>query len=134
MKALNEAGIHAAFINSSLTEAQIRKALNRAGEGLYKIIYVAPERLESYDFTDYAAIVSAFTATATKEVKEDILCILNLVNPNVTVTGFDRENLYYSVEKNVDRLFEGLRQKGVAVVRYHAGMDNDMRKKSQEDF
>lgn len=54
VKALNEAGIHAAFINSSLTETQIRKALNRAAEGIYKIIYVAPERLESYDFIDFA--------------------------------------------------------------------------------
>lgn len=38
-------------------------------------------------------IVSAFTATATKEVKEDILCILNLINPHVVITGFDREKL-----------------------------------------
>ena len=202
VKALNEAGIHAAFINSSLTEAQIGKALNRAAEGIYKIIYVAPERLETYGFTDFASradismvtvdeahcisqwgqdfrpsylkivdfiknlpkrpIVSAFTATATEEVKEDILCILNLMNPNVTVTGFDRENLYYSVEnirrkdafvmdyiekhqtesgiiycatrKNVDKLYETLRNRGVPVTRYHAGLDNDTRKKNQEDF
>ena len=124
VKALNEAGIHAAFINSSLTETQIGIALSRAAEGIYKIIYVAPERLETYGFTDFAGradismvtvdeahcisqwgqdfrpsylkivdfiknlpgrpIVSAFTATATEEVKEDILCILNLMNPNVT--------------------------------------------------
>lgn len=202
VKALNDAGIHAAFINSSLTEAQIRKALSLAAKGTYKIIYVAPERLESYDFTDFAyhadismvtvdeahcisqwgqdfrpsylkivnfiknlpkrPIVSAFTATATEEVKEDILCILNLVNPNVTVTGFDRENLYYSVEnirrkedfvihyiekhpqdsgiiycatrKNVDNLFEALYKRGVPVTRYHAGIDNATRKKNQDDF
>ena len=202
VKALNEAGIHAAFINSSLTETQIGMALHRAEEGIYKIIYIAPERLETYGFTDFASradismvtvdeahcisqwgqdfrpsylkiidfiknlprrpIVSAFTATATEEVKEDILCILNLVNPNVTVTGFDRENLYYSVEhirkkddfvvdylekhpkesgiiycatrKNVDKLYETLLKRGVPVTRYHAGLDNDIRKKNQEDF
>lgn len=202
VKALNEAGIHAAFINSSLTETQIGIALNRAAQGIYKIIYVAPERLETYGFTDFASradismvtvdeahcisqwgqdfrpsylkivdfiknlpgrpIVSAFTATATEEVKEDILCILNLVNPNVTVTGFDRENLYYSVEnvrnkdnfvidyiekhpkesgiiycatrKNVDKLYETLLKRGVPVTRYHAGIDNATRKKNQEDF
>lgn len=202
VKALNEAGIHAAFINSSLTELQIRKALNRAAEGIYKIIYVAPERLESHDFIEFAnhadismvtvdeahcisqwgqdfrpsylkivdfiknlpkkPIVSAFTATATEEVKEDILCILRLVNPNVIVTGFDRENLYYSVEnirrkedfvidyvekhpedsgiiycatrKNVDNLFEVLLKRGILVTRYHAGIDNETRKKNQDDF
>ena len=107
-------------------------------------------------------IVSAFTATATEEVKEDILCILSLIDPYVTVTGFDRENLYYRVEsirkkdefvidyiaahpedsgiiycatrKNVDKLFEALFKKGVPVTRYHAGMDNEARKKSQDDF
>ncbi|MCI9141094.1 MAG: DNA helicase RecQ [Lachnospiraceae bacterium] len=202
VKALNEAGIHAAFINSSLTETQIGKALSLAAAGAYRIIYVAPERLESYGFTEFAnradismitvdeahcisqwgqdfrpsylkivdfinnlpqrPIVSAFTATATEEVKEDILCTLRLVNPSVTVTGFDRENLYYSVEnirrkedfvtdyiekhpresgiiycatrKNVDNLFEVLCKKGVPVTRYHAGLDNDTRKKNQEDF
>ncbi len=202
VKALNEAGIHAAFINSSLTETQIGTALSRAAQGIYKIIYVAPERLETYGFTDFAGradismvtvdeahcisqwgqdfrpsylkivdfiknlperpVVSAFTATATEEVKEDILCILNLVNPTVTVTGFDRENLYYSVEnvrnkdnfvidyiekhpkesgiiycatrKNVDKLYETLLKRGVPVTRYHAGIDNATRKKNQEDF
>ena len=53
VKALNEAGIHAAFINSSLTENQISKALYLAAGGRYKIIYVAPERLENYEFLDY---------------------------------------------------------------------------------
>lgn len=202
VKALNEAGIHAAFINSSLSEAQVRKALNLAAAGRYKIVYVAPERLESFDFIEFAnradismvtvdeahcisqwgqdfrpsylkivdfinnlpkrPIVSAFTATATEEVKGDILCILKLVEPNVIVTGFDRENLYYSVEnirgkedfvvdyiekhsedsgiiycatrKNVDNLCETLLKRGVPVTRYHAGIDNETRKKNQEDF
>lgn len=110
-------------------------------------------------------IISAFTATATEEVKNDILAILNLINPNVVVTGFDRENLYYSVEsikgmrgknafifdyiekhpadsgiiycatrKNVDNLFELLFKRGVPVTKYHAGIDNETRKKNQDDF
>ena len=54
VKALNEAGIHAAFINSSLTETQISKALALALRGTYKIIYVAPERLESAEFLRFA--------------------------------------------------------------------------------
>ena len=138
VKSLNEAGIHAAFINSSLTESQISKALSLALKGIYKIIYVAPERLESSGFMNFALngqismvtvdeahcisqwgqdfrpsylkivdfieclpkrpIVSAFTATATEEVKTDIECILKLNQPKIVVTGFDRENLYYSFE------------------------------------
>ena len=125
VKALNEAGIHAAFINSSLTDNQISKALSLAARGVYKIIYVAPERLESFEFLDFVSqvdismvtvdeahcisqwgqdfrpsylkivefikklskrpIVSAFTATATEEVKEDILCILSLINPHYLI-------------------------------------------------
>ena len=138
VKALNEAGIHAAYINSSLSDAQITKALENARKGYYKIIYVAPERLESNDFMWFAAnteismvtvdeahcisqwgqdfrpsylkifdfigklpkrpIISAFTATATEEVKTDVISMLALDHPNIVVTGFDRENLYYCVE------------------------------------
>lgn len=204
VKSLNEAGIHAAFINSSLTETQISKALDLASRGIYKIIYVAPERLESDRFMQFARnskismvtvdeahcisqwgqdfrpsylkivefigrlparpVVSAFTATATKEVKTDIECILKLDHPSVVVTGFDRENLYYSVEhvagkkkdafvadyirkhpdesgiiycatrKNVDALYEMLFRSGVPVTSYHAGIDSNVRKKNQDDF
>ena len=202
VKALNDAGIHAAFINSSLTENQIGKALYLAASGRYKIIYVAPERLENYEFLEFARnveismvtvdeshcisqwgqdfrpsylkivefvknlpkrpIVSAFTATATEEVKNDILCTLSLEDPEVVITGFDRKNLYYSVEnirrkdefimeyigkhptesgiiycatrKNVDNLFELLFKRGVPVTRYHAGLTNETRKKNQDDF
>lgn len=202
VKALNDAGVHAAFINSALTEGQIRKALSLAVQGVYKIIYVAPERLESWEFLDFAThteismvtvdeahcisqwgqdfrpsyvkivdfirklgrrpVVSAFTATATENVRDDILRTLQLANPNVVVTGFDRENLYYSVEhirkkddfildyiekhpsdsgiiycatrKNVDKLYEELFKRGVAVTRYHAGLGGAERKKNQEDF
>lgn len=109
-------------------------------------------------------VISAFTATATGEVKTDIECILRLDRPDVTVTGFDRENLYYSVEhlagkkkddfvidyvekhpnesgiiycstrKNVNDLQMKLFKRGVPVTGYHAGLDNSIRKKSQDDF
>ena len=52
--ALNQAGIHAAFLNSSLSMGQYRKALDLAREGRYKIIYVAPERLETEGFLQFA--------------------------------------------------------------------------------
>lgn len=204
VKSLNEAGIHAAYINSSLTEVQITKALALAAKGTYKIIYVAPERLESAGFMRFVSqveismvtvdeahcisqwgqdfrpsylkivefieglsvrpVVGAFTATATEEVRNDIECVLKLRSPKIVITGFDRENLYYSVEhiagkrkdvfvadyiekhskesgiiycatrKNVNSLYETLLSQGVAVAKYHAGMSNEERKRSQDDF
>jgi ATP-dependent DNA helicase RecQ len=202
VQALNQAGVHAAYINSSLTETQIAKALQLAAQGTYKIIYVAPERLETYAFQEFVKnvdismltmdeahcisqwgqdfrpsylkivqfirglarrpIVSAFTATATERVKDDILCVLGLENPKVLVTGFDRSNLYFGVEtprkkddfvlqyiaahpadsgiiycatrKNVDKLYETLQTKQVAVTRYHAGLAAEERQTNQEDF
>ncbi len=202
VKALNNAGVHAGYINSSLTESQISKVYELAATGRFKIMYVAPERLESYGFQEFASkadismvtvdeahcisqwgqdfrpsylkivdfidslskrpIVSAFTATATEEVKMDISCVLKLQNPKEVVTGFDRPNLYFSVEsikkkddyvvdyiekhpsdsgiiycatrKNVDALYELLRGKGVHVTRYHAGMNTEERKRNQDDF
>lgn len=137
VKALNQAGVHAAYINSSLTENQIRMALSYASQGRYKIIYVAPERLNTPRFLDFACnadismltvdeahcisqwgqdfrpsyleiagfltrlprrpIVSAFTATATERVKNDIVASLGLNNPVTMVTGFDRPNLFFRV-------------------------------------
>lgn len=202
VQALNQAGIHAAYINSSLSETQIAKALRLAANGQYKIIYVAPERLETYGFLQFARyaeismltvdeahcisqwgqdfrpsylkivefirqldkrpIISAFTATATREVKEDIGCVLGLREPGVFVTGFDRKNLYFGVEttrkkdayvldyvethkgvsgiiycatrKNVNTLYERLLMQGIAVTRYHAGLSNEERRQNQEDF
>ena len=202
VKALNQAGVHAAYINSSLTENQITKALENARMGQYKIIYVAPERLETERFLHFALnvqismvtideahcisqwgqdfrpsylkilqfidrlpvrpIVSAFTATATTVVKNDILHILSLHNPKVLVTGFDRENLFFEVRtgknkdeqlyhylqnhleesgiiycatrKNVEKVWEYLKLRGLPVTRYHAGLTPKERKVNQEDF
>lgn len=202
VKALNEAGVSAAFINSSLSEKAFFETIQKARQGLYKIIYVAPERLITDGFLSLAKevqismitvdeahcisqwgqdfrpsymkivefvkhlgkrpIISAFTATATENVREDIVCTLGLNNPYTLVTGFDRENLFFQVDKpkdkdqyildyvtenpgdcgiiycatrkNVDNLYELLKNRGVLVVKYHAGMSAADRKKMQDDF
>lgn len=202
VRALNAAGVHAAYINSSLSQAQISKALQNASKGQYKIIYVAPERLDTAMFLDFAMnadismvtvdeahcisqwgqdfrpsylnivklidrlpkrpIVSAFTATATENVKDDIICVLGLKNAKVYVTGFDRENLYFEVKetkkkddeilkymeeyknesgiiycatrKNVESVCELLENHGIYAAKYHAGMSNKERKDNQDAF
>nr|WP_294466419.1 DNA helicase RecQ [uncultured Sellimonas sp.] len=202
VKALNEAGVHAAYINSALTENQIAKAIELAKCGQYKMIYVAPERLETPRFLDFAChaeismitvdeahcisqwgqdfrpsylkilsfvhmlpvrpVISAFTATATERVRNDIRFSLELEHPYETVTGFDRENLYFEVQrtkkkkekirryleehreesgiiycatrKGVDDLYLELENAGFSVGRYYAGMSTEARKISQEDF
>lgn len=200
--ALNQAGVHAAYLNSSLTTAQYYKALGYAREGRYPIIYVAPERLMTEAFLDFAMhvdiamlaideahcisqwgqdfrpsylkivdfieklprrpVVSAFTATATKEVRDDIIDILQLQNPVMLTTGFDRKNLYFAVEtpkdryaairaylevhpgqggiiycltrRNVEEICEKLIRDGFSVTRYHAGLSDAERQKNQDDF
>ncbi len=145
VRALNQSGVHAAFLNSSLTAGQYQKALGLARQGRYKIIYVAPERLETQGFLSFALdpqvkisllavdeahcvsqwgqdfrpsylkildfleklpyrpAVGAYTATATPDVRDDILKILKLQNPKIVTTGFDRKNLFFSVEKPADK-------------------------------
>lgn len=202
VKALNEAGVNAAFINSSLSEKELNDTFKNAYKGNYKIIYVAPERLMSEGFISFAKsveismvtvdeahcisqwgqdfrpsymdiaefinildkrpIISAFTATATQNVREDIICSLGLNNPYFLVTGFDRENLFFQVDKpqnkerfildfierhrgesgiiycatrkNVDSLYTLLRKQHISVGKYHAGMSNEERKQMQNDF
>ena len=200
--ALLEAGIPAACINSSLTPAQQYKVIQNAKQYKYKLIYVAPERLELDFFQEFAAstnisfvsideahcvsqwgqdfrpsylkiaqfiqsmpkrpIIGAFTATATREVKDDIISLLALQKPFVMTTGFDRKNLYFEVQKPVDK-FTALERflernpnktgiiycttrKGVEYVcdrlilqgyratRYHAGLSDKERKINQEEF
>ncbi|MCL2234619.1 MAG: DNA helicase RecQ [Firmicutes bacterium] len=200
--ALRENGISAAYINSSLTIAQTKKALDFAKEGKYKIIYVAPERLDMDSFVSFAQnvnifmltvdeahcvsewgqdfrphyrkistfieklhrrpIVSAFTATATTEVCDDIVRLLKLKSPEVVVTGFNRENLYFEVKKpkkkyleildyvkknkdksgiiycstrdNVEDISKRLIEDGFGATRYHAGLSDLERAKNQDDF
>lgn len=202
VKALNEAGVDAAFINSSLSEKELNDTFKNAYKGHYKIIYVAPERLMSEGFISFAKsveismvtvdeahcisqwgqdfrpsymdiaefinildkrpIISAFTATATQNVREDIICSLGLNNPYFLVTGFDRENLFFQIDKpqnkerfildfierhrgesgiiycatrkNVDSLYTLLRKQHISVGKYHAGMSNEERKQMQDDF
>ena len=200
--ALNQAGIYAAYLNSSLTQGQYFKALDYARKGKYKIIYVAPERLLTESFLEFAIhanfsfvsvdeahcvsqwgqdfrpgylkieeflrrlpkrpIVGAFTATATREVQQDVVRLLQLSNPKVITTGFDRKNLSFFVlhakdkktalmrilrthygesgiiycitRKLVEEVYEMLAERGLEVSRYHAGMMDDERRRSQEEF
>lgn len=199
---LKNAGISAAYINSTLTPAQLKKVYGYMGDRRYKIVYVAPERLFSEGFLETVKrleisfiavdeahcisqwgqdfrpsylkipqfidmlparpVVGAYTATATKTVSEDIKKHLGLINPLVTVTGFDRPNLYFDVlrpddkmkklisllaerstksgivycstRKDVEKVEEILRYEGFSVTRYHAGLDIEERKNNQDDF
>lgn len=201
---LNQVGILAAYINSSLTASQYYKVLDLARMGRYPIIYVAPERLVSEDFLRFALdknvkismvavdeahcvsqwgqdfrpsylkilefisrlpvrpVVSAFTATATAEVRDDVIDILMLRNPQVMSTGFDRSNLYFAVQspkdkyatlvnylerhkgesgiiycltrKVVEEVCSRLKREGFSMTRYHAGLSDGERRQNQEDF
>lgn len=199
---LNEIGIPATFINSTLSYNNYEQTIKNIIHNVYKIIYVAPERLNSDTFLNLLnkinismvtideahcvsqwghdfrpsyceianmilnlkkrPIVSAFTATATELVKNDIINLLHLENPYCLTTGFDRKNLKFSVEtpndkiefiinyldehknesgiiycltrKNVDTVFDKLSDLGLSVSKYHGGMTEKQRRLSQEDF
>lgn len=200
--ALKTIGVKARLINSSLSNSEYNEALEEIENDECKIIYIAPERLDSMDFVniirgknisqvaideahcvsqwghdfrvsykkipyfinrlDKRPIVTAFTATASNEVREDIINILNLHNPAVYITGFDRENLsinivksssknkytldyvenhknesgiiYASTRKEVETIYEGLLKRNYSVAKYHAGLSNEARKEYQENF
>ena len=137
--ALNDAGIPAAYVNTTQGGDEQAMVLAQAAQGDIRLLYVAPERLETKRFRNFATrvpislvavdeahcvsqwgqdfrssylgigefiaglparpTVAAFTATATERVRRDIIGILGLNAPQVTVTGFDRENLYFDVLK-----------------------------------
>lgn len=202
--ALNDLGLPAAFVNTTQTPDEQAMVFAQAAAGQLKLLYVAPERLETGRFRDFAARtpisliavdeahcvsqwgqdfrssylgigdfivglpkrppVGAFTATATERVRRDIVGLLGLRNPAVTVTGFDRPNLYFDVvkletkykaawvanyvaahpdesgiiycatRKTTEALAATLNQMGHAAVAYHGGMSSDAREAAQHDF
>ena len=200
--ALNRSGVSAAFINSSLSAQQIAQVCEAVRSGGCRLLYIAPERLESGSFAaltrqiaiplvavdeahcisqwgqdfrpsylkiaDFLAglpqrpTVAAFTATATEEVRQDVIRLLGLRDPLCTVTGFDRPNLFWDVRRprdklnallallqerqgksgivycatraTVERVCDALIQRGIPATRYHAGLDEQERRENQEDF
>ena len=202
--ALNDLGLPAAFINTTQTPDEQAMVFAQAAAGQIKLLYVAPERLETGRFRDFAARtpisliavdeahcvsqwgqdfrssylgigdfiaglpqrppVGAFTATATERVRRDIVGLLGLRNPAVTVTGFDRPNLcfdvvkletkykaawvaryvadhpdesgivYCATRKTTEALADTLNQMGHPAVAYHGGMSPDAREAAQRDF
>lgn len=202
--ALNDLGLPAAFVNTTQTPDEQAVVFAQAAAGQLKLLYVAPERLETGRFRDFAARtpisliavdeahcvsqwgqdfrssylgigdfivglpkrppVGAFTATATERVRRDIVGLLGLRNPAVTVTGFDRPNLYFDVvkletkykaawvaryvadhpdesgivycatRKTTEALADTLNQMGHPAVAYHGGMSPDAREVAQRDF
>ncbi len=200
--ALRENGIPAAYLNSTLDEETYRRTLGEIYRGQVRILYAAPERLEtdsllqiareipismvtvdeahcvsqwgqdfrpSYlkitqflEYLPHRPIISAFTATATRTVAEDIVRILGLADPYRLTTGFDRENLYFGVmqppdkfaaltgilrehagesgivycltRKLVEEVTERLCGIGIDARRYHAGLSDEERFRNQEDF
>ncbi|MFC1613417.1 RecQ family ATP-dependent DNA helicase, partial [Patescibacteria group bacterium] len=199
---LQKNNIPATFINSSIVPNEIQRRLELVKNGDTKLLYIAPERFYSREFTeqlktikvslfaiDEAHCISewghdfrpsylwlknaikmlgnppvlALTATATKEVRDDIQKQLELDAPSIYVTGFDRPNLKYHVKKcsdsekmehildftkknlgtgiiymgtrkKVDNMANFLEDYGIQAYGYHAGMDNQIRKQIQEDF
>ena len=200
--ALKEYGIPASYLNSTLTAKAQRAVLEEMALGQYKLVYIAPERLNEADFLNVVMnikipfiaideahcisqwghdfrpsyreiprfieklnqrpILGAFTATATEEIILDIRKILKLTSPLEIVTGFDRSNLYFGVEKGIDKkkyvlnylrshseqsgiiycatrnevesLGKELNDRGFLVSIYHGGMSNEERQEAQEAF
>ncbi len=201
---LTQNGVSAGVLNSSLSFEEYILTLRMAENGEFKLLFVAPERLEAEGFLNFALrtdismitvdeahcisqwgqdfrpsylkiadfidklpvrpIVSAFTATATDNVRQDIIQKLKLNNPLEIITGFDRPNLFFEVikagnkekpqvllsllekfsdrcgiiycntRKQTEQVFAFCKENGVEASMYHAGMTDTARKESQEDF
>ncbi len=115
------------------------------------------------EFAEYCSLekISAFTATATPEVRQDIIEQLNLKNPKVFVRGFERNNLsinviqtnnkkekcleilkkeklpaivYAATRKNTEELSAYLTMNKINAAFYHAGLNPEMRRIIQDDF
>ena len=199
---INEIGLSAAYINSTQSLDEIKEILNNCYEGKVKLLYIAPERLESeyfnkmlrklwisqvavdeahcvsmwgHDFRKsyryilpfinslrVRPVVTAFTATATKEVRKDILELLGLIQPYTYLGSFDRENLaiavhkeedkaeyvkdyirahedesgiiYCATRKEVDALYYYLKERGLSIAKYHGGLKDDEKNYYQDEF
>lgn len=199
---LKENGISATYINSTQSMEEIKDILKDASLGLYKLIYIAPERLESkvfvqmirnlhisqvavdeahcvsewghdfrisyryikpfVDLLPNRPVISAFTGTATDEVKEDSMNLLGLRNPIKYVGDINRENLSINIfkeedklegikdiireheyesgiiyclsRKEVENLYTYLREYGYNVSMYHGGLEDYDKEKAQDDF
>ncbi len=200
---LNRIGIPATFINSSISMEECYERIDGIKNGIYKLLYIAPERFYNQEFVsalkdlqvslfavDEAHCISAWghdfrpsylklreainylnnpatlalTATATPEVRKDIIKQLDLKNPELVITGFARPNLqfgaikatdsqkpqlvldaissledasgiiYVGTRSRVDELLEALLENSIEAVSYHAGMDTEDRKWVQENF
>ena len=204
VRAVQEAGIRGAYLNSTLAPGQQAEVLRRAAEGAYDLMYVAPERLADPRFAEFARTarlaliavdeahcvsqwgqdfrpsylsigqfiaelpvrppVAALTATATDLVRRDIVRLLGLRDAACTVTGFDRPNLRFAVERRepkqklacldafiderraesgivycakratVEVVCDHLRERGIAATRYHAGLTAEERERNQRAF
>lgn len=204
VRAVQEAGIRGAYLNSTLAPGQQAEVLRRAAEGACDLMYVAPERLADPRFAEFARTarlaliavdeahcvsqwgqdfrpsylsigqfiaelpvrppVAALTATATDLVRRDIVRLLGLRDAACTVTGFDRPNLRFAVERRepkqklacldafiderraesgivycakratVEEVCDHLRERGIAATRYHAGLTAEERERNQRAF
>ncbi|MGM7720198.1 DNA helicase RecQ [Metabacillus sp. Hm71] len=200
--ALTSIGISSTFINSSLTAKEVKERIAEIEEGAYKILYIAPERLEVESFRTFLLtmnvsmvavdeahcisqwghdfrpsyrnikrmitafvkkpLILALTATATKEVTEDICELLNISASSTYVTGFARDNLTFNVikgenkrdyimryvkanrdqagiiyaatRKEVDDLSQFLKKNGIKAGKYHAGLAEHERAEQQDQF
>ena len=200
--ALKEMGIKASYINSSITNKELNSRIKNAEAGKYDLLYIAPERLNSFRFIkllkklkiamiavdeahcvsqwghdfrpsylniaeivermDKEVVLTAFTATATPEVKNDITFQLKMDAPYIYAAGFDRPNLSFKLRKGIDkdqflkdylkvnseqpgiiyaatrkevnRIHKLLEDLDYQVARYHAGLSEKERTAAQEDF